>query len=395
MSPPAATDSAAPRLPLREGFTTGSAATAASVAALRLLLDGLALTEADIPVPPGARISRRLSIPIASVTRLDAHTALGAVIKDGGDDPDATHQARIEAVIRLDAENPADPADPEDAGDEARAPERTVIHIDGGPGVGRATLPGLPVQVGQAAINPATRAQIALALEELMASRDLSGCVSVEIRVPDGETIALSTLNPRLGVVGGISILGTQGTVRAYSHEAWRQAIVQGLSVAQALGCTHIALSSGRRSDTLLMDAYAWPEQCFIQAADFVGHAVREAAARHFGHIVWGGFFGKLVKIAQGHASTHARDTSIDFTVLADACARSGLDPGRAQAVKQANTAAQALEIIQEDAAADAVLTGQALLARDTLRAFACDAVLTPRITVHLFHLNGTELTRV
>ena len=394
MSPLAATDSPAPRFPLREGFTTGSAATAASVAALCLLLDGLSLTEADIPVPPGARKTQRLSIPVASVTRLDARTALGAVIKDGGDDPDATHQARIEAVVRLDA------PDYRDVGEEARIPsscsaECAAIHIEGGPGVGRATLPGLPVQVGQAAINPSARAQISLAIEELLSSRNLSGYVSVEIRVPDGEAIARNTLNPRLGIVGGISILGTQGTVRAYSHEAWQHAITQGLNVAQALGCTHVALSSGRRSDTLLMDAYAWPEQCFIQAADFIGHAVREAAVRHFEHIVWGGFFGKLVKIAQGHASTHARDTSIDFTALADACARSGLEAARACAVQQANTAAQALEIIREDAAANAILQGQALLARDTLQAFASDAALMPQITVHLFHLNGMELTRV
>ncbi len=362
---------------LREGFTTGSAATAASVAALSLLLRGLAPEIADIPVPPGARQDKRLGIRVAEARKLAEDTALAAVVKDGGDDPDATHNARIEALVRC----------------SRRVDQGLSVHIEGGRGVGRVTLPGLAVPQGEAAINPGPREQIRRAVAEICAACGFQGRIEVTISVPEGARIARHTLNARLGIEGGISILGTQGTVRPYSHEAWQQTILQGLEVARATGCERIGLTSGRRSERLLMARLDWPDQAFIQAADFIGFAVRQAHLRGFGQIAWGGFFGKLLKIAQGHGFTHARATQADLPALAALCRRHGCADSLARAVSGANTAAQALEILLDDRAAHDVLLELALGARSVL--LGCAGPTPPEVAVYLFHLDGTELVRV
>ena len=361
----------------REGFTTGSAATAASIAALYRLLHGRGLEFADIPVPPGAVKDSRLRIPVAETHILTDGVALSAVFKDGGDDPDATHQARIEALVRC---------VPEASG--------LVIRLDGGTGVGRVTLPGLPVPVGEAAINPGPRAQIERAIREICTQAGFSGTIDITLRVPEGVRLARHTLNARLGIVDGISILGTQGTVRPYSHEAWRQTIVQELNTARALGYTRIVLSSGRRSERLLMEALGWPEQCFVQAADFIGFAMQEAVAKGFTRIVWGGFFGKLLKIAQGHTFTHARATQADFTALAAKCSAYALDNSIVEAVTTANTAAQALDIMLDDPAAHDVLLELTANALKVLRECAGPDAC-PEMSAYLFHLDGTHLVRI
>lgn len=362
-----------PARPLREGFTTGSAATAAVTAALRFLLTGAADAQVDIPAPPGARCQRRLTIPVAGLERLGPDTALAAVIKDGGDDPDATHRARIEACVRF---TPG---------------ATTELELTGGRGVGRVTLPGLPVAVGEAAINPGPRAQLALAVSETCAVAACPGTVRATINVPEGERIAARTLNARLGIVGGISILGTQGTVRPYSHSAWRGTITQALDVAQALGCAGIGLCSGRRSERLLMRALpAWPEQAFVQAADYAGFAVHAAARCGFALVEWGGFFGKLLKLAQGHAFTHARAAALDMPGLAAMCAGHGLARDRCAAIGGANTAAQALDIMHGDPAAPQLLHALAGQAHATLARCVRHGRL--RIGIRLFHADGEEL---
>lgn len=402
---------------LREGFTTGSAATGAALAALRLLREGAAPAEVRVPLPPfdaPASHATQPPQPRAWLRLTPSGCALGAapelaaawsngasgladpppaniirmahadIIKDGGDDPDATSGARITATVVESA--PAGEA------------EEDAIIIRGGPGVGRVTLPGLPVPVGEAAVNPVPRRQIALALTALLhayAQGSGPGIVpapspitrfTVYVSVPDGARLARKTFNPRLGIEGGISILGTQGTVRPYSHDAWKATIAQGLAVAAATGCDRVCLTTGRRSERLLMERYpALPARCFVQVADFAEFSLRAAGAENFSGIVWGCFFGKLVKLAQGHPYTHAGHATLDMRHLASMAAQTGA--ACAAEVARCITAAQALELLLADRAGPQTI---ALTARRAARV-AQDFAGRP-VTLHLFHTDGREL---
>lgn len=387
--------------PLREGFTTGTAATGAALAALTLLLRGAAPARVSVPLPPiaprtpgntgapGPELPRAwLDLPVAACARGPAPElaamprgmpraplcAHARIRKDGGDDPDATSGALITATVFL------------------RSPGASPPHIrlEAGPGVGHATLPGLPVAVGAPAINPGPQAQLRFALRHALDSMPTEGrerpALDVILSVPGGEELARHTLNPRLGITGGISILGTQGTVRPYSHAAWRATVAQGLSVAAAIGCRTICLSTGRRSERLLMRRYPeLPPQAFIQAADFARFSLAAAGALPLDRLVWGCFFGKLAKLAQGLEYTHAREAPLDMTALADLCREAGAAcaPGLARCV----TAAHALELLLADAATGAALAAVGRRAAATARRFAGRPV-----TLHLFHTDGREL---
>jgi len=313
---------------LREGFTTGSAAAAAARAAALFALTGNRPERVDIPLPPPHE--GRLTISIADVEK-EALGVRAAVIKDGGDDPDATHGARIEAHVTL---------------DPAFSGVGPHVLIGGGKGVGVATLPGLPVAVGQAAINPGPMEQIRASVLEVL-PEDVKGVALVFIELPAGEAIAKHPLNPRLGVTGGISILGTGGIVRPYSHEAWAECVRLGLDVASAAGHSCVALTTGRRSERLLQARFPFvPDICLVQAADFFADAMRDAAARNFACVVWAMFPGKLVKQAQGFENTHARAAELDFGLLARWAREAGADEAAAAAVAGANTAAQAFALL-------------------------------------------------
>jgi len=316
--------------PLREGFTTGSAAAAAARAATLYALTGQAPASVDIPLPPPYPAEQRLSIAIADVAE-DALGVRAAVVKDGGDDPDATHGARIEAHVTL---------------DPAFSGVGPHVLIGGGVGVGRVTLPGLPVAVGQAAINPGPLEQIRQSVLEVL-PEDFKGIALVVIEAPQGEAMARHTLNPRLGIVGGISILGTGGIVRPYSHGAWAECVRRSLDVARAAGHTIAVLTTGRRSERFFLERFAFaPQVCLVQAADFFAESLRDAAARGFTTVVWAVFIGKLVKQAQGFASTHAREAELDFGLLADWAREAGAEAAQVQAIARANTAAQALALL-------------------------------------------------
>ena len=421
---------------LREGFTTGSAATGAALAALHLLRQGCAPATVRVPLPPFASTPQGadcgqpeprgwLELTIAScqpgpAPELAAHwaannfehydappwgiirSAHASIVKDGGDDPDATSGACITATV-------VESALPHD-GAEVAAPCNIIIK--GGPGVGRVTLPGLPVQVGQAAINPVPRQQISLALraQEYEQAQGLTPLqnqthtsdraadtadnpahvgktrLTVFVSVPQGIELAQKTFNPRLGIEGGISILGTQGTVRPYSHAAWKATIEQGLAVAAATGCRTLCLTTGRRSERLLMERYPQlPERCFVQVADFAQFSLHAAGAMDFERIVWGCFFGKLVKLAQGHAYTHAKDSTLDMQTLAQQ-AKAANAPC-AQEVARCITAAHALELLLADTAGPRVIELVAQQAMQTAQNFAGRAV-----GLHLFHTDGREL---
>lgn len=305
---------------LRHGFTTGTAAAAAAKAAALHLLTGQAQAVVDVPLPMGPR----MAIAIAE-SRAEDGGVLAAVVKDGGDDPDVTHGAVIRVLVR--------PA----AGEG--------VALRGGPGVGVVTRPGLPVAVGEAAINPAPREQIRLAVDEAL--HGAATGLDVEIRVDRGEEIARTTFNPRLGIVGGISILGTRGTVKPFSHAAWQATIRQCLDVMLAGGIRRPCLTTGGRSERFLRQARPeTPETACVQAADFFFYSMREAGRRGFASVLWGVFFGKLVKQAQGHRYTHARSSGLDLGVLAGWCGDCGIAPAVCADVATANTAMQVLEMI-------------------------------------------------
>ena len=343
---------------LREGFTTGSAATAAAVAALRCLLRGEHPENVVVLPPPRAELRTPLRIPIAACAAgpapgvpedpaegpaaLPGGVAHACVIKDGGDDPDATHNAVIYATVAL-----LPKAEPPRAAVFLEA-SPLPLFLEGGFGVGRVTLPGLPVPVGQPAVNPSPREQLCAAVRELLAAvppPPAAAGVLITLSVPEGRAIAAHTFNPRLGIVGGISILGTQGTVRPFSHAAWQASIIQGISVAGATRCPGLGMSTGRRSERLLMTRYpGWPAQSFVQVADFAAFSLEHAGRSSLPILAWGCFFGKAVKLAQGHASTHARDAVLDMTRLAGLAATCGV--AHAAAVSSCNTAAQALELL-------------------------------------------------
>ncbi len=355
---------------LREGFTTGTAAAGAAKAAAMLLLSGELLEIVDVPLPGGGR----LALPVAEA-RLEGETAYAAVIKDGGDDPDATHGAAIGCRVR-------------------RCPEAGEggVAVTGGPGVGWVTLPGLPVAVGRAAINPAPLAQIRAAVAEAAARAGQAGGLRAEVTVPGGEAMARKTLNPRLGIVGGISILGTSGIVRPFSHAAWEASIAEALDVARALAHDTVGFSTGRRSEALLRRQLPeLAETACVQAADCLAFALGAAAGRGFRDIAWACYPGKLVKMAQGLANTHAHQGDMDFSALAGWCREAGWPEAACRAAGAANTARHAFELAKgapARAALAQVLAGEAL---GHMRRFAGPG---PRLRLFVFDFDGTPLVR-
>jgi cobalt-precorrin-5B (C1)-methyltransferase len=354
--------------PLREGFTTGTAASGAAKAATLLLLTGRAPDTVDVPLPGGGR----MALAVAVAEARDG-AAFAGVVKDGGDDPDVTHGALIGCLV-----SPVPGAGP------------GTVAVEGGEGVGRVTLPGLPVPVGQAAINPAPRAQIAAAVAEAaqsVQSGGYAGGLAAVVSVAGGEAIAKKTLNPRLGIVGGISILGVSGIVRPFSHQAWEASIAEALDVARALGHPVAGFSTGRRSEALLRRARPdLPETACVQAADCFAFAQAQAARRGFREIVWAVFAGKLVKMAQGLANTHAHRGDTDFSALAGWCAAAGWPEPLARQAGQANTARHAFDMAPTPEA-KAALAG--VLAREALshmRRFAGDG---PGLTLLVFDFDG------
>jgi|UniRef100_A0A7C3UW85 cobalt-precorrin-5B (C1)-methyltransferase len=315
----------APRQTLRVGFSTGSAAAAAAQAALRELL-GLSCPEAvEVRLPGGGS----LTIPLLS------HGCQGSrgealVVKDAGDDPDATQGARIGARVWF-----------------SGGGSRETVNLRGGEGVGRVTKPGLPVAVGEPAINPVPRRMLhqAVAAVRRESGAVRLGSLEVEIFVPDGVEIARHTLNPRLGILGGISILGTTGLVRPFSHEAYRATIASALKVARAVGLTRVVLTTGGKSEEYLRGHLPHlPEESFVQMGDYVRFAIRAATGLGFTHLTVGAFFGKAVKMAQGFGHTHASRGLANFGELARWTHDITGDPDLAQAVVRANTAREILE---------------------------------------------------
>jgi cobalt-precorrin-5B (C1)-methyltransferase len=318
---------------LRTGFTTGTAAAAATKGALSFILQKAAPKKVDIMLLTGDPI--RISIHRSQLE--DATTATCTVIKDAGDDPDVTHKAEIGARVSLLPAN------------SMAQKDNIKIVITGGEGVGQVTKPGLEVQPGQAAINPGPRKMITQAIESLVAGRPFKGTIATEIFVPQGRKLALKTLNARLGILGGISILGTTGIVKPMSHDAFMATIESALSVARASGLTSVVLTTGRRSERFSQAYLAdLPEEAFIQIGDFFKISLESAAKKGFTKITLAVFFGKALKMAQGIPHTHAAKAGLTLNVLSEWVDDVTADSLFAKTISSANTARQAFGLIKE-----------------------------------------------
>ncbi len=314
---------------LRRGFTTGTAAAAATKAALILLLSGRPPQRVEVELLTGDG----LEIEVHHCRRIDACTARCTVIKDAGDDPDITHGAEIGARVTW----------------ELGQGDRRV-EIRGGSGVGRVTKPGLEVAPGGPAINPGPCRMIRRSAMEALAAYDGFGRVTTEIFVPRGVELARKTLNRRLGIVDGISILGTTGIVQPLSHEAYVATIRAGLSVARAAGLERAVLATGRRSERLAQEL--WPDlaaEGFMQIGDYFARSMEMAAEMGFAQVVLAIFFGKAVKMAQGIPHTHARSARLTLERLGRWALEVTGNRELARQVAGANTARHAFDLVGRD----------------------------------------------
>ena len=304
--------------PLRSGLTTGSCATATSLAAARLLLGGTCHDAVEIVLPKGKRVQMRLEF-----CRLSEDGAEAGTIKDAGDDPDVTHGALLYSRVRL-------------------SPEPGV-RFCAGQGVGTVTRPGLVLEVGEPAINPVPRRMIGEHLRQLAQEHHYAGGFEVTVNVEGGEALALKTMNPRLGILGGLSILGTSGIVRPFSCAAYIASIHQGIDVAKTNGYLHIAACTGNASEDTMRRVYNLPEIALIEMGDFVGAVLKHLRKVPVDKLSLCGGFGKISKLAAGHMDLHSRHSSIDLPQLADWAGAIGADAGLQSAIRGANTSQQAL----------------------------------------------------
>ncbi|MDQ2089152.1 cobalt-precorrin-5B (C(1))-methyltransferase [Marimonas arenosa] len=297
---------------LRRGWTTGACATAAVKAALMALWGEGFPTRVRITLPRGERPDFELA-----ETGAGEGWAEAGVIKDAGDDPDVTHGTLIKARVES-----------SDGG----------VVFAAGEGVGVVTKPGLPIGVGEPAINPVPREMMQGVVEEMAARLARRPDVKITVSVPGGAAIAEKTWNPRLGIKGGLSILGTTGIVRPFSCAAWIASIHRGVDVARASGVTHVAGCTGATSERAVQALYGLPDHAMLDMGDFVGGMLKYLAAHPVARVTIGGGIGKITKLAQGAWDLHSRRSQVDFAALAEMV---GDDR-----VRRANTALEALELV-------------------------------------------------
>jgi len=312
---------------LRTGYTTGTTATAATKGALYALINGEPIKQVTVSLPKG----RTAVLKIAWTKSENNGKVTCAAIKDGGDDPDATHGAEICSTVSF-SKNPNN------------------IHLDGGKGVGRITKPGIGLEIGKAAINPTPMKMLEQAVREV-ASRQLENQgIDIVISVPNGEEIAKKTDNPRLGILGGISILGTTGLVLPYSTASFAASIRQGLDVATAMGADTVVLTTGGRSEDFAKDLYKLPEHCFIQMGDFAGYSIKQCANKaKIKQVTIAGFIGKLTKMAMGIKQTHVAGSHVDMEFMARLAAQCEAPSNVVEQIGSANTARHVSEIIKKN----------------------------------------------
>jgi len=307
-----------PAGPLRRGWTTGTCAAAAAKAAYAALLGGEFPDPVAVTLPGGARPSFALAVH----SRADGSATAG-VVKDAGDDPDVTHGALVLATVR-------------------RAAPGAGVVFRAGEGVGIVTRAGLPLPVGEPAINPVPRRMIAQAIGEVAAAHGEPGDVEVEIGVENGAALALRTLNPRLGILGGLSILGTTGIVVPYSCAAWIHSIHRGIDVARAAGLDHVAGATGSTSEAAVQRLHDLPEIALIDMGDFVGGMLKYLRVRPVARVTVAGGLAKMTKLAQGMLDLHSKRGAVDLEGLAALATAAGGSPDLAASIVASNTAMEA-----------------------------------------------------
>ncbi|WP_055555778.1 cobalt-precorrin-5B (C(1))-methyltransferase [Streptomyces sp. NBRC 110028] len=309
------------RTGLRHGWTTGACATAAATAAYTALLTGDFPDPVTIALPKGQRPAFALA-----AEELGADRAMAAVVKDAGDDPDVTHGALIRATVR------------------ALPPGGGVV-FRAGPGVGTVTRPGLPLAVGEPAVNPVPRQMMSEHIASVAARHGGGGDVEIEISVDDGEEIARSTWNPRLGILGGLSILGTTGIVVPYSCSAWIDSIRRGVDVARAAGRRHVAGCTGSTSEKVAVATHGLPQDALLDMGDFAGAVLKYLRRHPVERLTIAGGFAKLSKLAAGHLDLHSSRSQVDKGFLAELARRGGADEELAAAVAAANTGLETVQL--------------------------------------------------
>jgi cobalt-precorrin-5B (C1)-methyltransferase len=306
---------------LRKGWTTGACAAAATRAAYEALVCGQFPDAVAITLPGGARPSFTLALE-----DLGEGFARAGIVKDAGDDPDVTHGALVIARV-------------------SHGPAGSGVVFRAGEGVGTVTRAGLPLAPGEPAINPAPRRMIKAAIGEVARMYGLGGDATVEISVPGGEKIAERTLNGRLGIVGGLSILGTTGIVVPFSCAAWIDTIHRGIDVARAAGLSHIAGSTGSTSEAAIKALHGLPDVALIEMGDFVGGMLKYLRTHEVANVTIAGGFAKMTKLGQGLLDLHSRRGEVDFSWLAARCAEAGAGDNLIGHAKVANSAREVLEL--------------------------------------------------
>ncbi len=322
-----------PAGPLKRGWTTGACATAATRAAYAALLTG----EFPDPVVIALPGNRTAAFALA-FEELGEDFASAGIVKDAGDDPDVTHGALVNARVR-------------------RGKAGAGVTFRAGDGVGTVGKQGLPLAVGEPAINPAPRRMMTDTIAELAVRHNDAGDVEIEISIPGGAELAAKTWNPRLGITGGLSVLGTTGIVVPYSCSAWIESIRQGIDVARAEGLTHVAGCTGRTSESAVQKRYGLADSAMLDMGDFAGGLLKHLRRHPVARLTIGGGFAKLAKLGAGYLDLHSGRSQVDFDWLAEIAAESGADASVATRIRNANSGAEALAIAGEDgfALADAV----------------------------------------
>lgn len=348
--------------PLRSGYTTGACATAASKAALIKLLTGDSISEVSFHIPDG----EELSLPVESVCKNDASSATATVVKDAGDDPDVTNNRVIEVKVSYS--------------------EKPGIHFLQGKGVGVVTLPGLGLPVGEPAINNTPRQMIIRELSELY-----SGGLDVTISVPGGEELALKTFNPKLGIVGGISIIGTSGIVRPFSSEAFVDAIRREIEVCQAIGAERLVINSGAKSEKYVKREYPdLPPQAFVHYGNYIGDTLKIAEDLKISKVTMGIMLGKAVKLAEGHLNTYSKQVVMNKQFLIGLAKRCGCSQEAFNVISDMTLARELWTGLSEH---DASLFFPALL-NECMK--HCSALLTDtELTLMLIDEDGTIACRL
>jgi len=335
---------------LRRGWTTGACAAAAAKAAYEALLSDRFPDSVAVRLPRGLRAT----FDLAEMCRTE-RGMFAAVVKDAGDDPDVTHGARICCEV-------------------THAVAGSGVCFAAGEGVGTVTLPGLPVAPGEPAINPKPREMIAGALQEVAGDFGVAPDVLVTISIPGGGALAEKTANPRLGIVGGLSVLGTTGVVIPYSCASWIHSIHRAVDVARATGLGHVAGATGRTSETAVRAHHALAERAVIDMGDFAGALLKYVRAHPVPRLTVAGGFGKLSKLADGHMDLHSSRSSIDVPVLVSRLAELGASDSLVAQADKAVSAGAVLALAAEAGLDTQLALSIARGARETCRASVAGA---------------------